>query len=426
MDSSKKVSASINGRDYTLPDNPVVVVCVDGSEPGYDGCDNGGYIERAIEAGKMPYAKKLFESATVTTAKSQIPSFTNPNNLSIITGVPPAVHGICGNYFYDRDADEEVMMNHTRFLRAPTIMQGLYEAGANVAVVTAKDKLRTLLGNGLKFSDGRAVCFSSECADQATLQENGIENVLSLVGMPLPEVYSGDLSEFVFAAGVKLIDEIRPDVMYLSTTDYIQHKYAPGSNGANEFYGMMDSYWRQLDERGVVLALTADHGMKAKHDKAGNSNAIFLSDLLDQWIGTGQSRVILPITDPYVLHHGALGGFATVYIHDAARISEVIDKLSNTPGIDYVRDSDTACIELGLPRDRVGDIIVTSQGHTTLGTTPSRHDLSEMKEPLRSHGGFTEQTVPFMINRKLKDELHSENLRNFDIFDVAINSDYRS
>ena len=422
MNTSNKISASINERHYNLPDKPVVVVCIDGSEPGYDGCDNGGYIERAIAADKMPFTKKLFESGTVTTAKSQIPSFTNPNNLSIITGAPPAVHGICGNYFYDRDADEEVMMNHTRFLRAPTIMQGLYEAGASVAVVTAKDKLRTLLGNGLSFDESRAVCFSAECADQATMQENGIENVLALIDKPLPEVYSGDLSEFVFAAGVKLMDEMRPDVMYLSTTDYIQHKFAPGSDGANEFYAMMDSYWQQLDDRGVILALTADHGMKAKHDDSGNSNAIYLSDILDEWVGEGQSRVILPITDPYVLHHGALGGFATVYLNDVSKISEVIDKLSNTAGIDYVCDSDSACQELGLPRDRVGDMIVTCQGHTTLGTTPSRHDLSNMKEPLRSHGGFTEQTVPFMINQKLEEDLNVRNLRNFDIFDVAINS----
>ncbi len=418
----KNISATVNNRHYNLPDKPVVVVCIDGSEPDYEASDNGGYIERAIAAGKMPFTKWMFENGTVTTAHSQIPSFTNPNNLSIITGAPPLVHGISGNYFYDRDADEEIMMNHTRFMRAPTIMQGLYEAGAKVAVITAKDKLRTLLGNGLEFDDGRAICFSAERADEATLAGNGIENVLDMVGLALPEVYSGDLSEFVFAAGVKLVDQFKPDVMYLSTTDYIQHKFAPGSEGANQFYSMMDSYWQQLHDRGVILALTADHGMKAKHDSQGNSNAIYLSDLLDSWIGAGTHRVILPITDPYVLHHGALGGFATIYIDNADRIAEVTEKLIHTPGIDYVMDSDSACDELGLPRDRVGDIIVTCEGHTTLGTTPARHDLSKMKEPLRSHGGFSEQTVPFMINAKFAEDLSARYLRNFDIFDVAINS----
>ena len=58
----------------------------------------------------------------------------------------------------------------------------------------------------------------------------------------MPSVYSADLSEFVFAAGVKLMERYRPDIMYLSTTDYIQHKHAPGTKVANDFYRMMDGY----------------------------------------------------------------------------------------------------------------------------------------------------------------------------------------
>ena len=133
-----------------------------------------------------------------------MPSFTNPNNLSIVTGVPPSVHGICGNFFFDRDAGEEVMMNDARYLRAETILARFSQAGAKVAVVTAKDKLRTLLGNGM-----RGICFSAEKADQANAAEHGISDVLALVGKPLPSVYSADLSEFVFAAGVEAV-EARP------------------------------------------------------------------------------------------------------------------------------------------------------------------------------------------------------------------------
>src|SRR5262249_6290860 len=156
-----------------------------------------------------------------------VPSFTNPNNLSIVTGVAPAVHGICGNYFYDRDSDAEVMMNDPKFLRAGTIFQAFQAEGARIAIVTAKDKLRRLLGHGLAIGPARAICFSSELADQATLAEHGIDRVLDLVGMPLPGVYSAELSAFVLAAGVALMRRDRPDLMYLSTTDYIQHKHAP-------------------------------------------------------------------------------------------------------------------------------------------------------------------------------------------------------
>jgi phosphonoacetate hydrolase len=114
------------------------------------------------------------------------------------------VHGIAGNYFYDRANGKEVMMNDASFLRAPTIMQAFHDAGAKVAVVTAKDKLRAMLGKGLDMATGRAIAFSSEKADKATVTENGIGDVLKRVGKPLPEVYSSDLSEFVMAAGVSI------------------------------------------------------------------------------------------------------------------------------------------------------------------------------------------------------------------------------
>ncbi len=135
-----------------------------------------------------------------------------------------------------------------------------------------------------------------------------------MVGMPVPSVYSAALSEFVFAAGVKLLERERPDVMYLSTTDYVQHKAAPGVGAANDFYAMMDAYLRELDARGATVVVTADHGMNAKTDAFGRPNIVFLQDILDRAFAAGTTRVILPITDPYVVHHGALGSFATVYL----------------------------------------------------------------------------------------------------------------
>ncbi len=213
MSALQDTTLTVNGREYRLPDAPVVVICLDGSEPAY--------IEEAIKAGRAPNLAKMLRTGMNRIAQCVIPSFTNPNNLSILTGRPPRVHGIAGNYFYDRTSGEEVMMNDARFLRAPTIFAAFHDAGAKVAVVTAKDKLRTLLGKGLDFASGRAIAFSAEKADQATRAANGIEDVLAFVGKPLPDVYSADLSEFVFAAGVKLLDTFRPDLMYLSTTDYV-------------------------------------------------------------------------------------------------------------------------------------------------------------------------------------------------------------
>ncbi|MBL8665066.1 MAG: phosphonoacetate hydrolase [Candidatus Odyssella sp.] len=404
-------TVTVNGRVYRAPERPTVVVCVDGSEPGY--------IEKAAEAGMAPWFARVLAEGTSHVADCVVPTFTNPNNLSIVTGAPPSVHGICGNFFYDREADAEVMMNDPKFLRVGTILAALQGAGAKVAVVTAKDKLRGLLGNGLALAPGKAVSFSSEKADKATLAENGIENVLDLVGQPLPDVYSAALSEFVFAAGVRLMETMRPDVMFLSTTDYIQHKHAPGTAVANRFYAMMDSYLARLDALGCVVALTADHGMNAKHDKAGKPDVIYLQDLFDAWYGAGKTRVILPITDPYVVHHGALGSFATAYMApDLAR--DAIARLRAMPGIDLVFDRGDACRRFELPEDRMGDIVVVSTRHKVIGTGVARHDLSQLKEPLRSHGGVSEQKVPLIANRRA-DLPAGGRLRNFDVFDLALN-----
>src|SRR6267154_386154 len=269
----QRSSITVNCREYRWPQRPVVVVCVDGCEPDY--------ISQAIEAGAAPFLGGLKDDGTCLTADCVVPSFTNPNNLSIVTGTPPSVHGICGNYFWDREAGAEVMMNDIKYLRTGTILAAFAAAGAKVAVVTAKDKLRSLLGH----------------------QGDGIDDVVSMVGMPVPSVYSAALSEFVFAAGVKLMARERPDLMYLSTTDYVQHKAAPGTPQANEFYAMMDRYLAELDASGAAIVVTADHGMNAKTDAFGRPNIVYLQDLLDAWFGKDVARVILPITDPYVVHH---------------------------------------------------------------------------------------------------------------------------
>jgi phosphonoacetate hydrolase len=381
-------------------------VCIDGCEPDY--------LNQAIQAGLAPWFASLAGRGTCITANCVVPTFTNPNNLSIVTGVPPSVHGICGNYFWDREAGAEVMMNDPRYLRAPTILAALAQHGAKVAVITAKDKLRTLLGHGLA-----GICFSSEKADQVTVAGNGIGEVLGLAGMPVPSVYSAELSEFVFAAGVALMERQRPDVMYLSTTDYVQHKHAPGTPSANAFTAMIDRHLGRLDALGATVVVTADHGMNAKTDAFGRPNIVFLQDLLDDWYGAGTTRVILPITDPYVVHHGALGSFATVYLA-TDRLMDAAVRIRSLPGIALVLTRDEACHRFELPPDRVGDLVVVAERLSVIGTSRGRHDLSGLDVPLRSHGGLSEQQVPLVANRPAVD-LPYRRWRNFDAFDLALN-----
>jgi phosphonoacetate hydrolase len=399
----------INGRSYHWMNRPLVVVCIDGCQ--YE------YITAAVAAGAAPFLGRLLAGAgTCFIADCVMPSFTNPNNLSIVTGVPPSVHGICGNYFFDPESGEEVMMNDPRHLRVGTILAAFSKAGAKVAVITAKDKLRKLLGHGMK-----GICFSSEKADQVTFAENGIEGVLERVGLPLPSVYSAALSEFVFVAGVKLMEKERPDLMYLSTTDYIQHKAAPGTPAANDFYAMIDRNLARLDQLGATIVVTADHGMNAKHGADGRPNVIYLQDTLDAWLGKNEARVILPITDPYVVHHGALGSFALVYLPAAENARGVADRIAALAGIEMVLTRAEGAARFELPADRIGDLVVVSRLDTVIGTARDRHDLSGLDVPLRSHGGMSEQKVPLLVNCGIIKQPESRRWRNFDAFELGLN-----
>ena len=404
---------SINNREYpSILNQTSIVICLDGSQKEY--------IDEASKLNLTPNLDDIIQKGENLMAHSAIPSFTNPNNISIVTGQPSSVHGICGNFFYTPETGKEVMMNDPQYLRAPTIFEKFYQAGAKIALVTAKDKLRTLLGNGLKFNEGRTICFSAEKSDQATKIENGIENVNEWLGMPVPEVYSQDLSEFVMAAGVKLMEEFKPDIMYLSTTDYIQHKYAPGHEVANKFYSMFDKYIGQLDELGATIIITSDHGMKPKSKEDGSPNAIFLQDHLDDKFNKDKTKVILPITDPYVVHHGALGSFATIYLEDKNDLEDVMMEIKKIKDIEVVLNKEEGCSQYNLPKDRMGDIICMSSEFMTIGSSKDKHNLSGLNEPLRSHGGLHEREVPFIVNKKMPQIDSNKQLYNYDAFYYAI------
>ncbi|WP_152364442.1 phosphonoacetate hydrolase [Microlunatus speluncae] len=423
---------TVNGREYRPPAEPVIVICIDGSEPAYH--------ELALAAGRMPWlAKASPDGFSDWPAHSAMPALTNPNNVSIATGRPPRDHGISGNYILDPDSGEEVLMNDKAFLRIPTIFAAATAAGHDVAVVTAKDKLRRLLGAGLVESgpalDGgatfveptrRGICFSAEKADQATVADNGIGDVLVYVGRPVPPVYSADLSEFVLAAGVKLLDDRRPDLMFLSLTDYIQHKHAPGTAVANDFYAMIDNYAGQLDALGAVVVITADHGMSAKSDPVGRPRVIYVEEETNRLLATGAARVILPITDPYTVHHGALGSFASVYLPAGADPAVVGSALARFEGVQAVHTRADAADRYALPADRIGDLVVLADKGYALGRYPAWHDLGQLDAPLRSHGALGELNIPFLINRRLDrpDDLDQDIaepacVHNYDAFWVA-------
>jgi len=403
-------SFSVNNRSYHPPARPIVVVCLDGSADEY--------FDAALARNRMPNLQRMAATGYRGLARGALPSFTNVNNSSIVTGAPPSVHGIGGNFFYDAATGQEVMMNSARYLRAETVLATAAHAGRKVAVITAKEKLRDIFSHNLT-----GIAFSSEKAGQAKLETHGLGDVEKVVGRPTPQIYSADASLYVFWAGVALIGQGLADFLYLSTTDYMQHTFAPEAPESLDFYAAIDLELGRLSGLGAIIGLTADHGMNAKQTPEGQPNAIYLESLLTKKFGAG-FRVILPITDPYVVHHGALGSFAVVHLPSGQDATRIQRWLMDLPGITEVYDRETAAHKLELPADRLGELVVLSGRNVVLGRTPEYHDLKALHGGLRSHGGRYEEMVPFILSEPLKPAYAAKaagDPRNFDIFDFTVN-----
>ncbi len=402
---------SVNGKTYQPSAKPIVVICIDGSADEY--------LDTTMAFDRMPNLKKMTTEGYRGMVRGALPSFTNVNNSSIITGASPAVHGISGNFFYDAAKDQEVMMNSAEYLRAETILAAAANAGRKVAVVTAKEKLRDILSHKMT-----GIAISAEKANQAKKETHGVNNVEEVVGHKTPVIYSADASLFVLRAGVAFIEKGLADFLYLYLTDYMQHTYAPEAEESLAFYEAMDAEVGKLIQLGAIVGATADHGMNAKVKADGSPNVLFVEDMLEAQFGGNGFRVICPITDPYVKHHGALGSYVVVHLSDKSKINEVKNWLAIQPGITEVYDRATAVRVLEQPEDRIGDLVVMSGRDVVVGRRPQYHDLSALDGTLRSHGGRYEEMVPMVISHPLNAAYKMKaagDPRNFDIFDFTIN-----
>jgi phosphonoacetate hydrolase len=414
---------SLHGRSYQLPTGPVVVICVDGFDPEY--------LQQGLKDGILPNLASIINSGFHETAECAMPSFTNPNNVSIITGAPTAAHGIAGNFYLDSDTKEERMVVDDTLLCGETLLQLLSRRGVRVAAITAKDKLRRILRHGL-FEDEQNsgnICFSAEKAASCTMKEHGIVDVEDWVGRPAPSQYSGDLSLYVLDAGVKLLQDGRSDALYLTLSDYVQHKYAPGAKESDAFLTALDARIGDLANLASVVGVTGDHGMSNKSQPTGDHlpNVLFLQDKLEEAFGAGSARVICPITDPFVRHHGALGGFVRVYARSPDLVSRMMETCSSKTWlqVEMVLSGADAAERFEMPLDREADFVVIAASDAVIGSKEEEHDLAALRgHPLRSHGGLSEQKIPLIVSKpchQAQGIARHGPWRNFDIFHLVLN-----
>jgi phosphonoacetate hydrolase len=395
----------VNGRFYRRPTRPVVVVCFDGCDPAY--------LASAAAHDAIPALSAMMRGGFFGLARAAMPTFTNPNNIAIVCGAPPAVTGVSGNYYLDRRTGREVMLLDGALMEADTIPARLAAVGTRVAVVTAKDKLLKALARDL---DGLA--FSAENPGPQAA-------ALGLPALP-PDRYSAGLSLYVLDAGVALLEQDRADLLYLSLSDYVQHTYPPEAPEAVAFMRAVDARIARLLALGAVVGIVADHGMTDMAGADGTPRVVFVQDEIERVFGLGTARVICPITDPFVRHHASLGGFVRIYLRKAPPgIDTVRTFVAGLDGVALALSGEEACARFELPMRNEADIVVVAGKGVALGATAAEHDLSQLAGMhLRSHGGTAEQSVPFILSHRLAPDYArraTAGLRNFDIFDYALN-----
>ena len=404
--SAQTQTFTVNGRAYAVPGRPVLAICADGWDPAY--------VDDALARGLMPrLAGMLADGGTYTHGRAQVPTFTNPNNVTIVTGVSAALNGIAGNHYRTADGTE-VQVTDPSFLTAQTIHAGAQAAGVGVLCVTAKDKLRQLL------AAGGVPAFSAEKAHEQQLPDG--TSVLEAAGLgENPDIYDWRLSPYTIDLAVSLARRVGATLVYASLTDFVQHASAPGEQLADDFYARVDVSIGEALDAGFIVGLAADHGMNAKANPDGTPKVLFLDDVLAA-AQVSSAHTLCPITDPYVAHHAALGSLAWVHLDDLGELDAARAALAGLPGVEAVLDRDAAADAFDLPAQRIGDLIVLADRCTVLGKSAAAHDLSQLHGTLRSHGGLHERRVPIIISHRLRaGALDGRDLRNRDLHDLLLN-----
>jgi len=394
-----------NDRVYQVPRRPVLAVCADGWDPAY--------VDDALARKLMPrLSEALAAGGSYVLARAQVPTFTNPNNVAIVTGTAAARNGVAGNHYRNGDGDE-VQVTDPSFLRATTIHAAAQGAGVRVLCVTAKDKLRRLL------AAGGVPSFSAECAHEQSLRDG--TPLLEVVGRANPGIYDWRLSPYTIDLALALARRLRSELVYASLTDFVQHAAAPGEPPADDFYRAIDEALGRALEAGFAVGLAADHGMRAKTAPDGSPNVRYLDEAL-AGAGVRSGHTVCPITDPYVAHHAALGSLAWIYLDDLDELDRARSALAALHGVEGVLDRCAAAESYELPADRIGDLIVLADERTVLGKSRAAHDLTALTGRLRSHGGLHERLVPMIVCERLDQRaVAGRDLRNRDLHDLLLN-----
>ncbi len=333
-----------------------IIICLDGTSPQY------------LAKSETPNLDALAREGFSTTGQAIVPTVTNVNNTTIVTASFPETHGITSNYFLDQSSGKEFYMESAEFLLTDTIFRRIAEKGSKSALLTAKDKLKTLI------QDGTTIAESAE-RPSAWLADR--------IGPP-PDIYSIEVNHWLFRAAINLLTEEAPDLLYISTTDYVTHTFAPDDDRSQWNINQLDSLLGEIlnVSADIEIVVTADHGMNLK------TYALDLNRIMKD--ARIKANAIPIIKDRHIVHHQNLGGSAYVYLNDPSTLAEATAVLKEEKGIEAVLSSAEAAKLYHLHPGRIGHLFVLADADTVFGALPSARE--EVK--IRSHGSLHERDIP--------------------------------
>lgn len=335
-----------------------ILAMIDGLDPEY------------LAACPTPNLQRFAEEGFHVTGGGMMPSVTNVNNTSMVTGHYPAQHGIVSNYWLDRQAGIEQYVESGEFICADTIFGQCRRSGGRSLLAASKDKLRRLLGTDTQLA------FSSE---------RPTPHAVAAAGEP-PRVYSLEVNGWTIDAARAALQREHYDLVFIATTDYAMHAYGPQRPESARHLAILDEALGRLMDvvPDAQLLLTADHGMSDKRR---------MLDLPAILARKGISAQAVPvIKDQYVVHHSNLGGCIYVHLDDPSALDDALGVLLETDGIEEALPRGVAAERFRLMGERLGDILVTGAADVVFG------DPAEVTLPpdLRSHGSIHEIRVPII------------------------------
>lgn len=318
----------------------------------------------------MPNLRRLTREGGYKVGSSVIPSVTNVNNASLVTASFPKDHGITTNYQYDRKTGTFSEMESSEFLLQPTIFEKARNVGLRTALVTSKDKVRTLCARGAD------IVISAEKPEPAWIGKIGKQE----------DMYSPNVNYWSFRAARHVLKNESVDLMYLSTTDYMMHTYGPDEEPSLEHLHTLDGLLGDIvsDHPKLEVYLTADHGMNAKYE--GLNPAIILRDK------SITAEAVPIIRDKHQVHHKNLGGACYIYLERIADQPRAMEILKSTEGVEEVFSAKAAVQEFQLHPDRIGDIFLLAKKEYAFGELPK----ARAGIKIRSHGSRHESMVPLI------------------------------